>query len=137
MHAAQDGFFVPFRSLVDGLALTQHGEVSADEIVKIAEAWGAKRATALWMRCLSPYGLAEPFRRAVERLDPRGRMQRRAAEIPRRPPEDPARRRWETRWQLATALDGPVRPVAFFAYRGAAFAADLVLRLFPAARTAA
>jgi len=133
MHAAQDGFYVPFRSLVDGLAVARHEDASADVIADLAAQWKARRATSLWIRSLLPYGLPEAFEGALHRLGGARRADR-AHEIPRTKTSGILLHRWKTRWHLARALDGPIRPMAFFAYRGAAFAADFFLRLVPGGR---
>jgi len=131
MHAAQDGFYLPFRALIDGLALARHPEIRPQNVTDLAHQWKARKATALWLRSLEPYGLPASFDDALHALDPKGKRVSEAREIPRVGAEDPTQKRWETRRHLARSLDGPLRPVAFFAYRGAVFVADIFLRMLP------
>ena len=130
LAAAQDGFFVPFRALVDGLALAATGKVDPARVAARAREWRAVRATATWLRALLRFGLdGEAWEPAVAALDRRGRTVGGAAAVPRGHRGSRARRIWAMRWHLARSLDGAARPAAFFTYRGLLWAGDLLWRL--------
>ncbi len=128
LHAAQDGFAMPFRAVVDGLALAASSTLSPDTVASRARAWGAGRATATWLRMLIAYGLpADPWRSLAAALAPGGSASTKASGLPRPVPELLATRsadRWRARWQLLRAHDSPTRPLVFLGYRGALRAVD-------------
>ncbi len=114
-HAAQDGFFVQLRSVVDSLLLIAGGEVDTVELVRRARHWRARKASAIWLRALIRLGLDDPdYRHAADELDPGRRLVQRARQVPYRAERlGPATVRRQ-KWQLATALDGLHRPLIFF-----------------------
>jgi hypothetical protein len=134
-HAAQDGFVVPLRYVVDALALVARLDVAPGAVAERAEAWRARTATALWLRVLGRFGLdGAGWREAIARLDPGGRTAARAAAFPYAAPASAAAGRRRMRISLLRSLDGVARPAAFVLARGAMYAGDLVWRLAPAPR---
>lgn len=137
LNAAQDGFHVPFRAVVDALALARRpesdgptGRPDPTAVVARARRWRAVRATAIWLRALLRFGLDRArWEPAADELDPRRRASRAAAEVPRGHHGSLAARRWRLRRHLAQALDGVLRPAVFFAYRGLLWAGDVVWSL--------
>jgi hypothetical protein len=127
VHAAQDGFCLPLRTVIDGLALAASGMMNADLLVERARAWHAARATAIWLNVLLAHGLAtSPWAEVAAVLG--GRVAARAAStLPHPVPRDRRDGRWQARWQLVRAHDAPVRPLAFLAYRAAFRLGDLIL----------
>jgi hypothetical protein len=119
VHAAQDGFCLPLRAVIDGLALARTGTLDPDLLVERAQAWRAARATAIWLNVLLAHGLAtSPWAEVAAVLG--GRIAARAAStLPSPVPRDRTAGRWQPRWQLVRAHDSPVRPLAFLAYRAA------------------
>lgn len=130
MHAAGDGFAVPLRAVVDGLALAPHAR--AQEVLERARSWHARRATAAWMGALLAYGLPPDgggglgWRGVAEALDGSAGARALAALVPSRLPR--RLRMWHLRARTARALDGVARPAAFYGWRGLLYVGDWVMR---------
>lgn len=128
IHAAVDGFAVPFRSVIDGLALLASGRVDPSAVVTRASDWRARRATATWLWVLLRYGLAREWESTARSLYHRRAARLDASRAPRSRFSVEAPGRWAVRWTLARSLDGIARPLAFFSYRGLLLVGDCVLR---------
>ncbi len=136
-HAAQDGFVVPMRYVIDALAIEARFHVPPEQVAERAIEWRARTATALWLRVLRRFGLdGEGWVTASERLDPDERTAARAAAFPLAATASAASVRWRRRVGLLRALDGMARPAVFLLARGTMFAGDLVWRLVPAPKEA-
>jgi hypothetical protein len=129
MHAAQDGFVQPLRSVLDGLAVLGREPIDAERLRRRAHDWGARRAVATWLGTLLALGLPrEPW--AAIALDlGRGRGDA-SSPLPRPLPPtaaDDRRERWRARWRLVRAADDSLRPLTFLTYRGVLRACDGLL----------
>jgi hypothetical protein len=143
-HAAKDGHFVPLRDVVDSLLLLRHSapmegpEALRERLVDRACRWRCRKAVALWLRVLLRFGLdPEPWRRAVETLDARGRTVARAAALPQRFRGTPRRHAWTVKGRLAALQDAPWRGATFLAVGGALYGIDAILRCLTPTRPAA
>jgi hypothetical protein len=117
VHAAQDGFSLPLRAVVDGLLLARTVEPSS--VVRRAVRFGARRATAAWLRVLVSFGAAPGWATAARELSPATARYRPITEdqvIPRR----------ATTLRLLLSLDSATRGAAFLAARAALRVGDLV-----------
>ncbi|MCB1056470.1 MAG: nucleotidyltransferase family protein [Acidobacteria bacterium] len=127
LHAAKDGFFLPLRAVIDGLALLAGGRVEAEAAADLARRWQARRATARYLGILGrlgtlPAGWAALGRELAPRLPPAPG----AYGLER--PVDPMAlgHRLRCRWRCARLQDGPLRPLTYNALWLQRFARDLL-----------
>jgi hypothetical protein len=114
LHAAKHGFILAFRGVIDGLALAAAG-VDHAAVTHRAQAWRARRATAIWIEMLLRYGLrSEPWRGVADRLGG-GLARMLAAGTPFRPGE----RHVSRLARIAGATDGPSAAVSYLLQRAA------------------
>ena len=124
VHAAGDGFSVPLRAVVDGLALAERAR--AQLVAERAREWRARRATAAWLFALCAHGLDASWRAVAGALDGGSAARALARLVPGRLPRRGAR--WHLRWRTARAADGALRPLAFYSYRSLLYVGDWVMR---------
>jgi Uncharacterised nucleotidyltransferase len=128
LHAAQDGFVMPLRAVIDGRSLIARG-VDPELVVLRAREWRAGRALGTWLRILLTLGLPRlPWARIAAELDPRGVTENLPRPVPTVASTADREERWRARWRLVRAHDAPLRPLVFLAYRGALRAYDYVRR---------
>ncbi len=157
VHAAKHGFILPFRAIVDGLALatpaagastttagasmttagasttTAGGQVMLDaaRVEASADAWRARRATAVWLTVLLRYGLpTDPWAEVARRLAG-GRIggslaAALARHAPYAPSSDGTLRGWPRLARIAASADGPGRAAGYLLQRIALRAGDAV-----------
>lgn len=141
LHAAKDGFFLPLRSVVDGLALIADSasgggsgaevevevEVEAEAVGELARRWAARRATARYLQLLERFGApTESWVALARSLAPR--LGPAPPELGLERPADPMAlgHRLRCRWRGAWLQDGPLRPLAYNALWLLRFGRDLV-----------
>ncbi len=132
-HATQHGFAVPFRSIVDALAVIRTLGPEPGRVVETARRWRVTRGTSLLLSWLDRLGLeAADWQRAAQELAGNWPVGRFVDQLPLAgPPDSVAGRRRERGWR-ARLSDRRWRTLAFYGYRGALWAGDVTLRALPA-----
>lgn len=130
-HAAQDGWSMPFRTVVDGLSTIKVHGLKPNAIVERAVSWSARRATAVFLAVLERFGLeGEDWSSARKLLDPQGT----SVEIARsfvRFGRDLRASKPRTKFSMLRSLDGVLRPGAFVATRSMLYLGDVMWRSVP------
>jgi hypothetical protein len=133
VHATQHGFAVPFRSIVDALAVVGILRPEPRRVVETARRWRVTRGTSLLLCWLGRLGLEDSdWQGAARELAGRWPVERFVDRLPMAAIADPTAALRRERWWRARFGDSRWRSMAFYAYRGALWAGDVTLRASPA-----
>jgi hypothetical protein len=114
VHAAKHAFVLPLRSFLDGILLIDAARLDPDAVAARATVWGARRATAAWLR-------------ALDDLTPLPAVWRRAPGRAFLDEDDPTPGSWRFQRRVVGLIDGPARRAAWLAERTALRLADAVV----------
>lgn len=113
LHAAKHGWALPFRAVLDGLALAPR--VDPTRVVTRACAWRARRAVATWLTVLLAHGLDPRWRDAATHL---GAAAQRVRWLAAQAPFRGSDHAWQRVVRVAGALDG-LRGIVWLGQRSA------------------
>jgi hypothetical protein len=128
LHAAQDGYVLAGRHLVDAFLLADEPRIDPLDVAAIAHAWGAARAVTTFVHLGLELGAAgERWQGALRSLDPGGATEGQARALPLLRPRARKGLELAARAELLRTHDHALRPVIYLAVRCLLRAGDRLL----------